>query len=285
MASRTSGRPSSQETPNTMAVVSGYQNSRWKNSVGNVTFRAVKGRTIASEKVASRPLTQTKGTTGKLMSQRQMTFGLINRFSKTHESDINQSFNTTKYGTARNYFMKVNYNALFNAFAPLYSQIDDSAVDTMAITDTAIEDAITDYATEHPTAIYRVRKAGLEVVYLDGAWDSSANPITATVRLGGTTIQNGGDTRELTTGETLRIEGTGLTEGAITLGMATTADGSPTDVAIATALTGSNVTETLVTGNIASAYDGQYLVNIKVGDSAILSLTNVADEGGEGSFG
>ena len=277
--------------PHIMAIVSGYQNSRWKNSVGNVTFRTTKGRIIASEKIGEISLKEqaekraaTKGEVGKYMTQRQMTFGLIGRFAKTHESDIRESFDNTKYGSARNYFMRVNYGALYQAFASLYEQIADTAVDTYDIADDAIEQAVTNYATEHPTAIYRVRKAGTPVVYLTSAWSSAENPVTATVRIAGTTIQNGGSKWIIETGETLRIEGTGLSEGTITFGLADDATGQPTDTPIATAITGADVTDTLVTGSFAAAADGKVLNNIKIGSTVILTLTG-SPEGEEGGLG
>lgn len=268
-----------------MSIVSGYQNSKWRNSIGNVTFRHVRGRTIASEKVAERPLNSDAATRApgvKAMSQRQMVFGLITRFAKNHETSINESFDKTKYGTARNYFMKVNYPGMSNAFATLYNKIDENATDTMAITDDEIEEAVTNYATENQTSIYRIRKAGAETVYLTGAWDDAANPIMATVTLNSVRLENGGDTRELTAGQTLSINGQGLSEGAITLGIADSASGSPTDIAVATALTSLNQSDSQVVGQIASAQDGKYLVNIKVGSTVILQLDY---DSGQGGFG
>ena len=267
-----------------MSIVSGYQNSKWRNSIGNVTFRTVRGRTIASEKVAERPLNTDAATRVpgvKAMSIKQMTFGLITRFAKTHETSINESFDKTKYGTARNYFMKVNYPGMSAAFASLYSQIDDSATDTMAISDEAIEEAVTDYATGNPTSIYRVRKSGAATTYLSGAWDDSANPIIATVTLNSVRLQNQADAAELTTGESFQIDGQGLTEGAITLGIAATSDGEPTDVAIATALESVSTSDTRVVGTIAAAQNGKYLFNVKVGSTTVLTMQ--AHE--QGTFG
>lgn len=269
-----------------MSIVSGYQNSRWKNSIGNVTYRRVRGRTIASEKVSERPLNTDAATRApgvKAMSIKQMTFGLITRFAKNHEASINESFDKTKYGTSRNYFMKVNYPGMSAAFESLYTQIDDNATDTMAISDEAIEEAITDYATENPTSIYRVRKAGATTTYVTGAWDDSANPIIATVTLNSVKLQNQADAVELTTGESLQIGGQGLSEGAITLGIADSSEGEPTDVAIATALESVSTSDTRVIGTIAAAQNGKFLFNIKVGNTTILTMR--AHNNGEGTFG
>lgn len=281
---RASARRLSPDGPCIMSIVSGYQNSKWRNSIGNVTFRTVRGRTIASEKVAERPLNTDAATRApgvKAMSIKQMTFGLITRFAKTHETSINESFDKTKYGTARNYFMKVNYPGMSAAFASLYSQIDDSATDTMAISDEAIEEAVTNYATDNPTSIYRIRKSGAATTYLSGAWDDSANPIIAVVTLNSTRLQNQAEAAELTTGVSFQIDGQGLTQGAITLGIAAESDGEPTDVAIATALESVSTSDTRVVGTIAAAQNGKYLFNVKVGDVTILTMK--AHE--QGTFG
>lgn len=275
-----------------MAKVSGYQNRRWKNSIGNVTFRMVRGQMIASEKLPSVSLkeqadkrAQTKGYSGKYMSQRQMAFGLIGRFAKNHEESIRQSFNKTKYGSERNYFMKVNYTPLYNAFLSLYSKIENTSSDTMAVTDEEIEEAVTNYATENPTAIYRVRKSGTPVVYLTGAWDDAANPIMATIQFKGSQLTGSMDAPEIATGDNLVISGQGLTEGSITIGLADSSDGVPTDTPIATALTDPSISDKLVSGAFAAAANGKYLMNIKVGDNVILETQEWESSGSDGSFG
>ena len=253
----------------------------------HVTYRSVAGRNIASEKVAPRPLTRAPGAAAsvKLMSQRQMVFGLINRFAKNHESDINQSFNKTKYGTARNYFFKVNYAGMAAAFEPLYARLDANASDTMAITDTEIEEAVSDYATENPTAIYRVRKTGSAVIYLTGEWTTTENPVSGTVEVGGTTLHNGDKAKSLATGDAFAINGQNLTDGEITLGLADSSNGSPVDTPISEALTESSVSEYAVGGNIAAAANGKYLMNVKVGTMSILTLKQYETGGGEGTLG
>lgn len=246
----------------------------------------VRGRIIASEKADERPLNTdaaTRAPGAKAMSERQMVFGLATRFAKKHETSIRESFDKTKYGSERNYFMKVNYPGLAAAFASLYSKIDDNATDTMAITDAEIETAVTDYATENPTKIYRVRKSGTATVYLTGEWDDSANPIIATVTLNSVKLQNQADAVDLTTGESFQIDGQGLTEGAITLGIAAESDGEPTDVAIATALESVSTSDTRVVGTIAAAQNGKYLFNVKIGNTTILTMR--AHNSGQGSFG
>ncbi|MBD9092343.1 MAG: hypothetical protein EGQ20_07430 [Bacteroides oleiciplenus] len=83
-----------------------------------------------------------------------------------HAASIKVSFNTTKYGSARNYFMQVNYAALKSALSEL----------TASASDAEIEAAVKTYATANPTEIYRVRRNGYPNVYLKGEWKSSDDP-------------------------------------------------------------------------------------------------------------
>lgn len=130
--------------------------------IGNTYLRTVRGRTLQcwmpnSNKVATRT---------EAAIARQTTFGLCTRFAKLHANSIKVSFNTTKYGSARNYFMKINYDALKSAFAELSASASDAAIET----------AVKTYATANPTEIYRVRRNGYPNVYLSGEWKSSDDP-------------------------------------------------------------------------------------------------------------
>lgn len=151
-----------------MAIIRSMGVGSAKKSMGNVTYRTVRGRTVGSQKVASRPLTRATD-----VSLQQFTFGLITRFMAIHAADIMVSFNQTKYGSERNYFAKVNFAALRLALRPLYVA---GATSVDEISDAQIENAIATYATANPQAIYRVKRSGYEVVYLDGEWSSDQNP-------------------------------------------------------------------------------------------------------------
>lgn len=151
-----------------MGVVRAIGVGKTTGSVGDFTYRVVRGRTISSQKVAKRPMTR-----GQYLSLQQFVFGLINRFMFTHAADIMVSFNQSKYGSERNYFAKVNFAALREAFRPLYTAETPTVDD---VSDAQIEAAVTAYATENPQSIYRVKRSGYEVVYLSGAWSSEQNP-------------------------------------------------------------------------------------------------------------
>lgn len=152
-----------------MAIIRSMGVGSAKKSMGNVTYRTVRGRTIGSQKVANRPLTRAED-----VSLQQFVFGLINRYMTLHAADIQVSFNKTKYGSERNYFVKINFPELRAAFTSLYRS-GQTSVD--AISDAQIEAAVLAYVQNNPTSIYRVRKSGFPVVYLTGEWLSEDNPI------------------------------------------------------------------------------------------------------------
>ena len=224
-----------------------------------MTYRTVRGRTIGSQKIES---ATTRVPTGA-QTEKQKVFGHISTFMAAHASSINQSFDRTKYGSERNYFMKVNYSGLYAAL---------SAVPVDA-TLAAIEEAIETYATSNPTAIYRVKKSGVPVAYLEGAWDDDANPTSGTVSLGGTKLVAGAAAPALTTGQTLSIVGSGLT-GAIVLVTADSQGGSTTEQASATALTDVQQNESSISAKIAAAANGKYLVSVKVGGVTLVTMSN-----------
>lgn len=150
-----------------MAIINSMGVGKARGSMGNVTYRTVRGRTIGSQKRGGvDPATRADGET--LV---QFIFGLMARFVALHAADIKASFDGTKYGSARNAFIKLNYSAFVRAQRDLYQ----TGLKNTDISDSELENAITVYATEHPDDIYRVKKGG-EVVYLSGAWASEDNP-------------------------------------------------------------------------------------------------------------
>lgn len=118
---------------------------------------------------------------------------MINTFMAAHQSDIQVSFNKSKYGSERNYFFSTNYAALANALNTL--ALSAAASGLMPL-ESEVEAAIVAYATANPTAIYRVKLAGFEPVYLTGAWDSNDNPVS-----GGSSDGLGVGTAKVTSGE------------------------------------------------------------------------------------
>lgn len=156
-----------------MAIINSVFMGRAKKSAGNATFRTVRGRTIASQKVAK------KGTMSGKLSENQFSMACISRFASIYAFDISVSFDPTTYGSSRNAFFKVNYAALKKALNPLYLESLKHGADKIP-SDSEIISAIETYAASNPSDIYRVKKHGFEAVYLQGAWSTDDNPDGAT---------------------------------------------------------------------------------------------------------
>ena len=148
-----------------MAIIRSLAIGKGRKSAGNLTFRTVRGRTIVSEKVSPRPITRGDG-----MTEFEARFKLISMFIGAHRADINVSFDKSKFGSQGNYFYKLNKTGLETAIAGLIPTAESATI-------SAINTAITTYATAHPDSIYRVKRTGYESKYLTGEWKSSDNPV------------------------------------------------------------------------------------------------------------
>ena len=87
------------------------------------------------------------------------------RAIKHHLRTIRQTI-TNKSGSPSNRYFSLNYKALsqaLQALAELYVNGQD-------VTITDVEQAISDYAAEHPTSIKIASKSGYQDVYLTGPW-------------------------------------------------------------------------------------------------------------------
>ena len=153
-----------------MGVVRSMGVGKTQGSVGNMTYRVVRGRTISSEKVGERPASRGIGSG----SVQNALFGMVAKYADAHASDIQVSFNKTQYGSQRNYFMKLNFAALKSALLSLAGTA--KATGSLPALD-VIETAVSDYATSNPTKIIRVKLAGYDMKYLTGVWRSEDNPV------------------------------------------------------------------------------------------------------------
>ena len=96
---------------------------------------------------------------------RQAIFKMIQMHMKHHLRTIRQTI-TNKSGSPSNRYFSLNYKALsqaLQALAELY-------VEGQYVTITDVEQAISDYAAEHPTSIKIASKSGYQDVYLTGPW-------------------------------------------------------------------------------------------------------------------
>lgn len=157
-----------------MAIINSMGVGKARKSMGNVTYRTVRGRTIGSQKRAATGGTPATRGDGAVMSRQQALFGMVSMFMQAHASDIDVSFNKSKYGSQRNYFFSVNRKALFAALNTLAMSAMASGYPLLS----EVEDAITTYATANPTSIYRVKLSGFDSVFLTGAWSSDDNPVS-----------------------------------------------------------------------------------------------------------
>ena len=102
-----------------------------------------------------------------MQEQSRALFRAISMYVSLHRSDVNASFDKTRYGSQGNYFMKLNKQAIRAAISGVI--YGSSSMEE-------IVSAIETYATENPKSIFRVKKSGVPPVYLSGAWESSDNP-------------------------------------------------------------------------------------------------------------
>lgn len=152
-----------------MAIIRSLGIGRGRKSAGNVTYRTVRGRTIASEKVGERP---TSFEYSGAQLQRQAIFSFISRFIRIHSESIDVSFSPTRYGSARNRFTKVNYAPMSEVALGLA----ENPTEVDMLSDAEIDAAVGAYATANPTSIRRVDLRGEAIVYLAGPWSEEENP-------------------------------------------------------------------------------------------------------------
>jgi len=101
--------------------------------------------------------------------KRQAIFKMVQMHLKLHLRTIKQTFTPKGNGTASNRYYSLNGKALsaaLDALAELYCEGQDVTIDD-------IEQAIADYAAEHPKSIRIASKSGYAEVYLTGAWPAT----------------------------------------------------------------------------------------------------------------
>lgn len=88
-----------------MSVINSAGIGKGRKSQGNVTYRYVRGRTLVSSRI-----TENKSKTESQVLQRQL-FGMFGKVARLFAPFLNLSFDKTKYGSARNNFLKQNVPA------------------------------------------------------------------------------------------------------------------------------------------------------------------------------
>lgn len=102
-----------------MAIINSLAIGKSVKSAGNLTYKTVRGRTIASQRI-----TTNKSNTMAQSIQRGH-FGLCARAAQLIQVFINNCYEKSKYGSARNAFMRINKN--YDAFA-IIPEVQEGAI-------------------------------------------------------------------------------------------------------------------------------------------------------------
>ena len=142
---------------------------------------------------------------------RQAVFKMVQMHIKYHLRTIRQTI-TAKNGSPSNRYYSLNKKGLALALQTLAEQY----VDGLDVTITDVEQAISEYAAEHPKSIRIASKSGYGEVFLTGEWPGT---ITLTAQGGDSTIiiivaENGTTTTINADGTTTVTNGTGNGSGS-----------------------------------------------------------------------
>lgn len=128
-------------------------------TIDGITYYTVNGKTFARS-TPTMPASVYNTTEART---RQAIFKMVQMHMKHHLRTIRQTI-TNKSGSPSNRYFSLNYKALsqaLQALAELYVNGQD-------VTITDVEQAISDYAAQHPTSIKIASKSGYQDVYLTG---------------------------------------------------------------------------------------------------------------------
>lgn len=95
-----------------MAIVQSLAIGKSVKSAGNLTYKTVRGRCIASQRI-----TQNKSNTILQAAQRSV-FGMAAKVATLMQVYINNCYEKSKYGSARNAFMNINKNYTWQGLYP-----------------------------------------------------------------------------------------------------------------------------------------------------------------------
>ena len=169
-------------------------------TIDGITYYVLNGKTFARS-TPTMPVSVYTSTEARI---RQAIFKFVQMHMKHHLRTIKQTI-TAKNGTPCNRYYSLNKKAL-NAALQTLGELYVAGGD---VTITDIENAISAYATEHPTSICIASKSGYAEVYLTGPWpeqivlnalagDSTViiivaeNGTTTTINADGTTVVTNG---------------------------------------------------------------------------------------------
>lgn len=102
-----------------MAIIDSLAIGKSYKSAGNLTYKTVRGRCIASQRI-----TQNKSNT-LLQAGQRSTFGMAAKVATLMQVYINSCYEKSKFGSARNSFMSINKNYVWQG---LYGEVVEGVV-------------------------------------------------------------------------------------------------------------------------------------------------------------
>ena len=172
-------------------------------TIDGITYYVRNGKTFARS-TPTMPASAYNNPEAKI---RQAIFKMVQMHMKYHLRTIKQTI-TANGGSPSNRYYNLNKKGLNAALQTLA----EAYVEGQDVTITDIEQAISDYAAEHPTSIKIASLSGYQEVYLTGEWPSTItlnalsgdstviiivneNGVTTTINADGTTtVTTGGNT-------------------------------------------------------------------------------------------
>ncbi len=137
---------------------------------GRKTIGTIDGITYVTRNgvtyVRSVPTMPASAYTTPAAKKRQAIFKMVQMHLKYHLRTIRQTFTPKGNGSPSNRYYSLNAKALSAALDTLAEQ----CVAGQEVTLTDVEQAISDYATAHPSSITIASLSGYQVVYLTGTW-------------------------------------------------------------------------------------------------------------------
>lgn len=121
-----------------MAIVNSLAIGKSVKSAGNLTYKTVRGRTIASQRITSN-----KSNT-LLQSSQRAHFSMCAKAATLIQTFINSCYEKSKYGSARNNFMSINKS--YDGFG-VVAEVQEGAIPLADIFVAAFVDAVDDLQT------------------------------------------------------------------------------------------------------------------------------------------
>ena len=178
-------------------------------TIDGITYYVRNGKTFAR----SAPTVPASAYTNPEARVRQAIFKMVQMHMKFHLRTIRQTI-TANGGSPSNRYYSLNGKALTEALKSLAEQY----VAGQDVTIDEVEQAICDYATEHPKSIRIASKSGYNEVFLTGAWPTTitlnalvgdSTIIVIVAENGTTTTINADGTKTVTNGSTPSSETSG----------------------------------------------------------------------------